>query len=775
MTLGIIRAELECPGQSLLDPLVPVTRTSVPTTEVQSLNLPPPLGVAQFEALNSIAHIFPIVIDPPNIPPFDYNDDIYCEHYEGALVSYMSFQRNRIVIDNLDASTREEFVDKAMDRPSPFAEVSPIPSDIRRSINFLSSNSPETIRSFWKRQMGHLKSLISERQDRSNAWYASAPPELHKFHRRFPLGVWAAIMHFCGLGGSRWLAQFVYGFPITGKLSQKFAFPATTEKLSPTLSTADVLLSAPSRFARRSAHVSPAAQGLWDEALQQVEAGWLDPPRRLSNSGKVVDCPSSPLNVAFRFAVAQDSKVRACDDLKESLTNKMCAVTTPITLPDWDLLAAMHLLIAASSKADWAFLKGDDTSAYKNLPLKPTDAPLAAIGLFDPSRNSWFALLPRTLIFGATASVLHYNILSRIVAVIINRLFGIPLIAFYDDLGSPIPFELGEEALQLVTEVCRCLGMILNYKKCLWGNPLSFLGLTGYFPTMQNNWQLSITLTEDKIAKWPAQISHFLTEGKIMHAELHKLIGKLSFAQSMVFGKCARSFLRPLYTWLHSDYFSPCISDQIAEILRWWIRLLRSFRPRIVTFCPKFPSFVIFTDASFKDGVGKVAAFLFHRDSFRSNGKAAAMASLEVPAKVLAYFSDTLPIFALEFFAITLAVFEWETLIRDCSTTLYTDNTGAFGAVLNTGSTSRSVSNVTMRLWYMIAQFSIRIWFEPVSSPLNIADLPTRDKPSPFAIDSISSFSLFEEAFTFFTQMSISRLLKYFDDQSDTTFSRDSP
>ena len=725
---------------------------------------PPPLRVGGFEAINSIVLAFGIEVNHPPQEQSSFNDDVFCAHYEGSLDSYMGAQRNKLNIDSLGANSRSEFVHKSMDRPSPFAEVPPIPEDIKRSINFLPSNDTAEIVAFWERQLGNLRSLISGREERSRAWYAYAPPELAKFRRRLPLDAWAALLQLCGLGGSTWLNQFAHGFPITGTLSQKFAFPAATQKLPAQLPLNTVLASNASRFASRAARTPPQADLLWSEAMDQVARGWLDSPRLLNRSGAFADDLNAPLNVAFRFAVAQSSKVRACEDLKDSLTNRLCAAETPIALPDWDLLAAMSLFSSSLSKKDWAFLKGDDTSAYKNLPLKPSDAHLAAIGLWGSRKKGRFAFLPRTLLFGATASVLRYNVFSRMLAVIFNRLFGIPLIAFYDDLGAQMIRELSERALHLVYEVCGLLGVVLNWNKCDCGNPLPFLGLIGSFPMASNNWKLSIALAEEKIWKWSSQIQHFLQVGKISFADLQKLIGELSFAQATVFGECARAVIRPLYAWLYSAHFSAVISAEITEILLWWIRLLQSFRPRIVTFRPKYPEFVIFTDASYKDGVGRISAFLFRRGEFRANESALAMASLVVPAYVLKFFADALPIFALEFFAIVLALFEWKTLIQGATTTLYTDDTGAFGAVLNTGSSAVSVSRVTMRLWYLLAQFRIWLWLEPVASHLNIADLPTRGKPSPFKVNAMTGFSLLEDAFAFFTQISISEFLRSFTD-----------
>ena len=469
----------------------------------------------------------------------------------------MSFQRSRLNIDSLGAESREGFVEKAMRQNSPFSERSPIPLTVRRSINLLASNSHDDIRQFWDRQICLLRRLVEERKSRSDSWYSRAPPELKNSHRRFPLDIWATLMGLFELGGSKWLDQFVFGFSISGELSQRFAFPPSAVKLPAQLSRGEVFLSAPARFQKRCKRAPPMAAELWEEALEQVRAGWLEPPRSLSTEGKFCDEPLKPLNPTFRFAVAQTSKVRACDDLKDSLTNRLCTISTPITLPDWDLLAAMREVIIESSSDDWAFLKGDDTSAYKNLPLAPRDADVSAITLWDLGLSCWRAFLPRTLMFGATASVLRYNTFSRILAALINCILGIPLIAFYDDLGSPIPYALGEDALRAVTEVCEILGAILKPSKCEWGGSLTFLGLLGSFPSAANGWELSLSLTEEKIAQWSAQIEFFLKEGSISFTDLQKLIGRLSFDDlwEMCAGLPSPDVLMATCTILYTKYF----------------------------------------------------------------------------------------------------------------------------------------------------------------------------------------------------------------------------
>ena len=71
-------------------------------------------------------------------------------------------------------------------------------------------------------------------------------------------------------------------------------------------------------------------------------------------------------------------------------------------------------------------MKADRKAAYKNLPRNPDQAQYFIVALRCPGDSQWYGFAPRALLFGAAAAVHHYNCFSRIVAVIINRLFGLP-------------------------------------------------------------------------------------------------------------------------------------------------------------------------------------------------------------------------------------------------------------------------------------------------------------------------------------------------------------
>ena len=151
-------------------------------------------------------------------------------------------------------------------------------------------------------------------------------------------------------------------------------------------------------------------------------------------------------NIAFRFGVEQQEKLRACGDLRHNMANLCTSVMTPITLPTWDHIAQLRKSVF-QTKRDWVFLKSDHADAYKQLPLGPEYANLTAVCLRNPDTGEWCAFIPKVLLFGAVSSVIHYNCFIRLLAVLMNRILGIPILNYFDDFGSLSPEPLGAKAL----------------------------------------------------------------------------------------------------------------------------------------------------------------------------------------------------------------------------------------------------------------------------------------------------------------------------------------
>ena len=336
---------------------------------------------------------------------------------------------------------------------------------------------------------------------------------------------------------------------------------------------------------------------LWEEALSQVKKGWLKPPVELGHEGRPHGFPAGQCNIAFRFGVEQAAKLRACDDLRHSLTNSACSVLTPIKLVSWDHLAQLCRRSCDKSR-DWALFKADHEAAYKQLPLRPQDQAYAIIALKHPTDGRWFGFVSRTLVFGATAAVSHYNVFSRLITALVNRLFGIPLICFFGDFAALIPRMLARKAMAVFSRFCDLLGITLKTGKSEVGTRVAFLGLQGWFPSAENKYTLHISLPGDKRKACESLLADYIHRRSISHQELEKLIGRLSFSHTLLFGRFARTQIRPLYQQLRRRVYNARLSAPEEIAFRWWERAIRPFTPRTCVPCSHLCDWIVYTDAA---------------------------------------------------------------------------------------------------------------------------------------------------------------------------------
>ena len=71
-----------------------------------------------------------------------------------------------------------------------------------------------------------------------------------------------------------------------------------------------------------------------------------------------------------------------------------------------------------------------------NLPRSPAQAPLCVVALRRPTTDKWIGPITDKSLYGSEEDFIHLNCLSLIVAALINDLFGIPLVWFFEDSGG---------------------------------------------------------------------------------------------------------------------------------------------------------------------------------------------------------------------------------------------------------------------------------------------------------------------------------------------------
>ena len=114
-------------------------------------------------------------------------------------------------------------------------------------------------------------------------------------------------------------------------------------------------------------------------------------------------------------------------------------------------------------------------------------------------------------------------------------------------------------------------------------------------------------------------IKSYISAQSVDFKSLDKLIGRLSFASTNIFGKFARSLAKPLYAKRHSAHFSDELDDDLVANLKWWLSALTCELSRSSGILPLFPRYVIYTDASWKSSTqwGGVADILIDRQCGR--------------------------------------------------------------------------------------------------------------------------------------------------------------
>ena len=284
-------------------------------------------------------------------------------------------------------------------------------------------------------------------------------------------------------------------------------------------------------------------------------------PRPLTASGRPIDQPKGGCNIVFRVGVDQAEKLRACGDLKHGLANKACQILTPIKLVSWGHVSQLCRRYASGGR-DWALFKADHEAAYKQLPLDAQGQDAAIIALRRPTSGKWFGFRSRTLMFGSLAAVLHYNIFHRLITALFNRLFRTPLIFFFDDFAALPPKEVAPKGLAVFARFCTLLGIRLETSNSEVGPAIAFLGLQGAFPNREVRGTLQICLPQAKKSSWSALIRSYLAQNRIDFQELERLIGRLSFSQTMRLGEFARTQLRPLYQKQYRRVYNDTLSAE---------------------------------------------------------------------------------------------------------------------------------------------------------------------------------------------------------------------
>ena len=156
---------------------------------------------------------------------------------------------------------------------------------------------------------------------------------------------------------------------------------------------------------------------------------------------------------------------------------------------------------------------------------------------------------------------------------------------------------------------CELFGITIKLKKPEVRPDITFLCLIGSFPSRANGMRRIVSLTAEETERWAATIRKHLRERIISPRGLGKLIGKLSFSQTCLFGEFARTQIRCLYPKLHARRYEATSIKYEEPAQQWWVEVPPQHRPRATRSLSDTPDFILHTDASTPNC--RIASLLF--------------------------------------------------------------------------------------------------------------------------------------------------------------------
>ena len=98
----------------------------------------------------------------------------------------------------------------------------------------------------------------------------------------------------------------------------------------------------------------------------------------------------------------------------------------------------------------------------------------AIVALRDPASGKIRGFVSKTQLFGATAAVLNYNTVSRVMGTMAVRWLGIPCVEYSDDFGIITTESAIKEALRAFTAPNQILGFELKVEISEFGTRIEF-------------------------------------------------------------------------------------------------------------------------------------------------------------------------------------------------------------------------------------------------------------------------------------------------------------
>ena len=480
---------------------------------------------------------------------------------------------------------------------------------------------------------------------------------------------------------------------------------------------------------------------------------WLDGPYSYDE----LECLFEGIwNPVRRFGVWQRNKLRAIDDFSESGVNASFAYLEKIQLRALDEIiwvAACFVKYVIhhehfsfdidgekmsgkvhswwkSLDTNKSFLQVktvDLKSAYKQFAIHPSDRRLSVLALRKPDTGEVAGFVSRTLPFGSTASVLHFNRAARL----LHRIgldLDVAWTNYYDDYPVVDFSFLASNTNHTIKALTSLLGFECSTDKELpFADEAEMLGVV-LDVSKSGSGILSVKNKQSRTEELASNLKALIEAGRVDPSKLPSLFGRALFVECQIsgrLGKLALSELRDL------ERCKKCSVDFSAVQIKALHILLKRYQdsiPRTLKLEGQKPPVLLFTDGACEEVSGEMVAtvggVLFHHDVSLPR-----VYGCEVNQAVLKSWMDAdkvHPVSLTELYAVCLARSLWKSLLDNQKVIVFIDNQGVLDACIKGWSGEEQMKSLLLHFETVDGVNPFLPWFARVPSSSNCADYPSR-------------------------------------------------
>ena len=504
----------------------------------------------------------------------------------------------------------------------------------------------------------------------------------------------------------------------------------------------------------RNAPKSEFEDELWTLTMEEVTTKrWLDGPYSYDELECLFEGTWNPVR---RFGVWQRNKLRAIDDFSESGVNASFAYLEKIQLRALDEIiwvAACFVKYVIyhehfsfdidgekmsgkvhswwkSLDTNKSFLQVktvDLKSAYKQFAIHPSDRRLSVLALRKPDTGEVAGFVSRTLPFGSTASVLHFNRAARL----LHRIgldLDVAWTNYYDDYPVVDFSFLASNTNHAIKALTSLLGFECSTDKELpFADEAEMLGVV-LDVSKSGSGILSVKNKQSRTEELASNLKALIEAGRVDPSKLPSLFGRALFVECQIsgrLGKLALSELRDL------ERCKKCSVDFSAVQIKALHILLKRYQdsiPRALKLEGQKPPVLLFTDGACEEVSGKTVAtvggVLFHHDVSLPR-----VYGCEVNQAVLKSWMDAdkvHPVSLTELYAVCLARSLWKSLLDNQKVIVFIDNQGVLDACIKGWSGEEQMKSLLLHFETVDGVNPFLPWFARVPSSSNCADYPSR-------------------------------------------------